>query len=947
MRLFPFLITCFVICINVSSAQSQVIKKGNSYYLADRIVVKYKNTEATLNKSSQEIFTKFSVEEIIQSFPNTNSLKKGSSELEKIYTLRFSSPFNTTYIIKEISKLTEIEWAEPYYLYQPTYVPNDSIYNSANLSQYQHLKVIKAEEAWDINKGSKDIIIAIVDTGVDWDHPDLRDNIWINEDEIVGNGIDDDNNGYIDDIRGWDFGGESGTPDNDPSEDQPDHGTHVAGLASATTDNLVGIASIGFNSKIMAIKTSRNNLRDENGSALISDGYKGIKYAVDNGAQIINCSWGGYSYSAFAQSVIEYTTTNGALVVAAAGNDNSSEAFFPSSYDGVLSVAATDHHDIRASWSNYGTKIDVSSPGVSIYSTWQTPSQYATLNGTSMASPIVAGLAALVTNQFPNYSPLQIGEQIRASTDNINSINLQFANKLGSGRINAHKSLINNEAKSARLKNRDIIEVGDNDGIYEAGESIKFNLAITNFLNPLSNLNISLSSLDNNIEFVKSSTTLGSFNTLESKSSGTDELEIKIKPDSEDDVDIDILVTFTDGNYTDYDWITISINPTYEIHKTENLSLTFNSKGSIGFDDYPTNLKGTGLIFNNGPNLVFEGALIYGTSANTIVNSARNEEGDKDEDFSVINPIVINTPGNIADLETYTKFSDVSASPSSLGIETEVITFSFAEEVDANSIFVRYIFNNTTNQKITNFYAGQYWDFDIDAGDSGDDKVGFDTDKNFAYFFDEGGDPVSTFVGITLLSNGNLGFSAMDNEGTTNPTIAWDGFSDLEKWTAITSGTQYLTGGPNDISALISSGIHTIEPNSNITIDFVVSAGKNLSELTTTITRARTKYSEILTDILEQERITNNFNLDQNYPNPFNPKTIINYSIPPNNPGNNFVKLAIYDMLGREIDQLVNQIQSSGKHSVNWNASNYSSGIYFYRLTYGKHVSTKQMVLLK
>ncbi|MCB0729959.1 MAG: S8 family serine peptidase, partial [Ignavibacteriae bacterium] len=353
----------WLVIVSINLAQSKIIQDGDTYYFADRIIVKYKNSQPSLGKISNQFANKFGITEEIETYSNIKDESTESNELKKIRTLKFSSPFNPIYIIKEIKKQKNIEWAEPHYLYELTFDPNDPVYNYTGIDtlKFEHLDVIKAKQAWDINQGSEDVIIAIVDTGIDWLHEDLADNIWTNPGEVENNGIDDDGNGFIDDIKGWDFGGDSGIPDNDPNEDRADHGTHVAGLASAVTNNGIGIASIGFNTKLMAVKTSQNDLRNSQGIALIAFGYEGIQYAADNRANIISCSWGGYSYSFNAQAIIDYAVSKGSLVIAAAGNDNSKAKFYPASYDGVLSVAGTNFVDQKASWSNYGTKIDVAS----------------------------------------------------------------------------------------------------------------------------------------------------------------------------------------------------------------------------------------------------------------------------------------------------------------------------------------------------------------------------------------------------------------------------------------------------------------------------------------------------------------------------------------------------------------------------------------------------------
>ncbi|MBK7867798.1 MAG: S8 family serine peptidase [Ignavibacteriales bacterium] len=342
--------------------------------------------------------------------------------------------------------------------------------------------------------GSSSIIVGIDDTGVDWDHPDLNANVWINPGEIENNGIDDDNNGYIDDFRGWDFGGSNGTPDNNPMEDQPDHGTHVAGCASAVTNNGIGVAGIGFNTKVMAVKTSRNDQRDpSSGSPYIVYGYEGLLYSAQNGAKVINCSWGGSGFSMLGQTIVDEVTTLGSVVVAAAGNESLRDPFYPAAYTHVLAVASTTSNDTRSGFSNFGNYVDVAAPGSSIYNTWQN-NTYASLSGTSMASPITAGLVALTMAQFPNLTSIQAAEKVRVACDNIDNLNPSYVGLLGKGRINALKSLQNTDFKSVRATEIVFSDAvtGNNDGIFQPGETITVFFRGKNHLNATSNLSATL-----------------------------------------------------------------------------------------------------------------------------------------------------------------------------------------------------------------------------------------------------------------------------------------------------------------------------------------------------------------------------------------------------------------------------------------------------------------------
>ncbi|MCS7053977.1 MAG: S8 family serine peptidase, partial [Ignavibacterium sp.] len=334
------LIFLTVIAITNIYPFERVLEKNGVKYLSNTLIIKLKNQpiiqsdkSVVLPQNVIQFFKDYSIKSVRALY--SNEIFEKSSTLGRIIELKYESDVDPFFISSKLSKVDLFEWIEPRFVYELSFIPNDPSY-----SQQYALSRINAAQAWDISQGDTSVFIGIVDTGVDWDHPDLEANIWINWNEIPNNGIDDDNNGFIDDIRGWDFGGLNGTPDNNPMEDQPDHGTHVAGIASAVTNNGIGVASIGFKCKIMAIKTTRNDMRGANGPYIIF-GYEGIVYAANNGAKVINCSWGGGAYSIYGQEIINFAISRGALVVCAAGNSNSIEPFYPAAYNGAFSVAST------------------------------------------------------------------------------------------------------------------------------------------------------------------------------------------------------------------------------------------------------------------------------------------------------------------------------------------------------------------------------------------------------------------------------------------------------------------------------------------------------------------------------------------------------------------------------------------------------------------------------
>ncbi len=268
-----------------------------------------------------------------------------------------------------------VESAEPNYIHRTNAIPNDPFFDKQwylyNYGQYVNGTIgragadISAIEAWNVETGNSNIVIAVIDTGVAYTHPDLIDNIWINRDEIPNNGFDDDNNGYIDDVRGWDFANN----DNDPSDVSrglvgDGHGTHVAGIIGAASNNAQGISGILWHTQIMPLLVSPD------GSELLSDNIvSAIEYAVDNGAKIINCSFGGPNYSSFEYDVIDYANKHGVLLICAAGNEGQNNDLigtYPANYDlpNVIAVAATDEKDHLPSYSNYGKNtVDIAAPG--------------------------------------------------------------------------------------------------------------------------------------------------------------------------------------------------------------------------------------------------------------------------------------------------------------------------------------------------------------------------------------------------------------------------------------------------------------------------------------------------------------------------------------------------------------------------------------------------------
>jgi thermitase len=308
--------------------------------------------------------------------------------------------------VADLRRSPAVEFAEPNYLVHAAVItPSDPGW----ANQYGPVR-IQAPQAWEITTGSISVTIAVIDSGVDFSHPDLASKIWTNPGETSGgkktNGIDDDGDGYVDDWRGWDFV----NGDNNPQDDYG-HGTHVSGIAAAASDNGIGIAGIAWGAQIMPLK-----VLDNTGNGADSDVATALIFAANHGAQIINLSLGGDAPAAVMEAAVNYAYGHGATIVAAAGNTGTQGVLYPAAYLNAIAVAATNPDNSRAWFSSYGPQVDLAAPGVGIYSTYWTAtsgSTYFSLSGTSMATPHVAGVAALLAS-LPQFNT---PDKIRAALE--------------------------------------------------------------------------------------------------------------------------------------------------------------------------------------------------------------------------------------------------------------------------------------------------------------------------------------------------------------------------------------------------------------------------------------------------------------------------------------------------------------------------------------------------
>jgi hypothetical protein len=625
--------TTFLFCLK-PSVEPLVISRSSS----DQVL--------TDNNELNEFFVRNGVVDIEEWIPNaTEQDRDGDIYLNRIYRVYISndSRLSVDYLISNLNNFSFIKYAENEFIRTPKYMPNDPMSNTQ--CSLNSVKATSAWDFWDIPNGlipdGSEVLLASVDTGVDYTHPDIQDNSWINQAEIPewmfetdldsngdgivgasevvewmvsnntgdlnGDGIvnlrdavsdespfedfeDNDGNGYTDDLLGWDCSGYYGTDDNDPfpKEDVADnstwaHGTHVAGILAATTDNGQGMASTAYNGKFISVKGSRENQSGEPG---ISDGYAGITYAAKAGYYsgtftIINNSWGGGGYSASENSVINNAfNTYGAIIVCAAGNGDDSTggqeygSHYPSSYENSTSVCAMGCSYAWGNWATYHYTVDLAAPGENIHSAI-IGTGYEAWDGSSMASPNAASCMGLLKSYYPNWTNQQILDRIYSSADRkVYDVNPEYEtcngnsgeDCFGHGMVDVYKAIGMDFSPNVYIDSSYVDVVSDDDGVLNPGETANFVVSLYNEQGWV-DANAVIASLSTDNEFV---TIINSISTYGSLSSGGvsyptgDLFQIQLADDialGEIDFNIDIVAVGSGGyQYTNTLEVTLNVS---------------------------------------------------------------------------------------------------------------------------------------------------------------------------------------------------------------------------------------------------------------------------------------------------------------------------------------------------------------------------------------------------
>ncbi|MFC1571294.1 S8 family serine peptidase [Candidatus Margulisiibacteriota bacterium] len=475
------LLVLLIFVFGLLATVAQAAVDTTPQFVPGEIIVKFKPqvglqaAKTTSASSINRLLEKHQAKELKKIFKDTKKSSKAQfplrarrapknakiPDLSNIYKIEVPVESDIQAIVQEFERDPSVEYAEPNYILKAfATVPNDPYYSSSGswgqaYDDLWGLKKIEAEEAWGITTGSSDTVVAVIDSGLDYNHPDIAANVWANSGETPGNGIDDDGNGFIDDDKGWDFEND----ENDPMDDNG-HGTHCSGTIAGVGDNGVGVVGVTWNSKIMALKGL-----DEDGYGSIDHLANAIFYAANNGADVLNMSWGAKTSSSTLANSIDYAYNAGCVLVAAAGNYNDDVGnYIPANYEKTIAVAATNRNDEKCDFSNWGG-INVAAPGgdhiwapynydygynvLSLKSTDYDPGlnnyvvddNYLRVAGTSMAAPHVAGLAALIISAAPPgaLDNETVGGIMMGTADDLGSPG--WDQYFGSGRINAFRAL--------------------------------------------------------------------------------------------------------------------------------------------------------------------------------------------------------------------------------------------------------------------------------------------------------------------------------------------------------------------------------------------------------------------------------------------------------------------------------------------------------------------------
>ena len=736
-----------------------------------------------------------------------------------------------------------VEYAEPLYVRLPLYQPNDPGADSVGGRQY-YLKNIRAYGAWDVTRSDSTQVIGITDTGFLLTHEDLRHQLKRNYADPI-NGLDDDHDGYVDNFQGWDLADNDNDPTFNLKVAQSKHGVQVSGVATGQADNALGVAGVGFKARFLPLKIFPNT------EAGAFAGYEAVVYAADHGCTVINMSWGGTGgRSQFEQDVITYAAVNrNVVLVGAAGNESKDVEYYPASYDHVLSVTGSQANDERVSWQTYNYRVDLTAPGVDIYTTQgNSDADYVSTNGSSFAAPIVAGAAALVRSRFPNYTADQVVAQLRQTTDDTYALpgNAPYRDKLGTGRLNAQRAVTRTDAREVRVVSSQFAPAAAE---LAPGSTTHLEISVVNLLRPVANLRVTLTSLSPYLTVTAGTFAVPALPTLGRAGNGDAPFQLALARDVPLNTTAVLQYHLTaDDGYERTQFLTLTLNAGYVVLTANDLHLTLTSFGTLGYTAAGSGVGASVSYQESGP-LLYEGGLVVATSPTRVSDRIRNGKG-ADQDFYLLSQTQLTAPGARADQQAQGTLRDSLPAQSrqrTVGVRVRQRAYAWSEAPHRDYVLLEYQLTNATTDTLRPLYAGLFMDWDLPPN-AARNAAGWDAARALGYVYNSAAPTL--YAGVTVLGGGAPAYYALDNGATSGLVAPADGgLTKDEKFAALSHGTEFssagLPGGA-DVAQLIGAALPALAPGDSATLTLAVLAAPSLAALQAAADAARRQVAQVL-----------------------------------------------------------------------------------------------------
>ncbi len=799
------------------------------------------------------------------------------------------------------------------------------------------LDKISALPGWDISTGDTSVVIAIVDIGIDIDHNDLIHKRWINYTEYLGEtNVDDDLNGFVDDVYGWDFYDD----DADPRPSGTDsHGTHVAGIAAAESDNGYGITGVAWNCKIMPIRAGRNRS--------IYSGYEGVIYAVTMGADIINLSWGNNTQSNIERIASQYAHDAGSLIVAAAGNRTGSSAAFdhyPAGYPDVIAVVAVDTADQLATISNYNIWADISVPGVNIISSVPGPigQEFSLASGTSMATPIVSGAAALLKSLHPDWSSDQIRTQLILTSDPIDNLNPGYEDSLGHGRLNLYRALADQIAGFG-IEFQTITEgaSSDHDGVVEPWEDAEIVFGIRNLLTQSAIVSGRITSDDHLLDMPAMPVQFGPIEPNQLIDNSSSPFTVEINAITPAGHTFNCVLHLDSGTGVTQSFpFNFSILPNMLTHSNGSVALTVTNFGAIGYYDYINEQSvGEGMRYpHNGLTSLFHGSLMVGSAPDMVSDCAFGDANYIRYDFKSSTPDFQLTTDDDGTQHSLCQFDDEDARRP-LHIEVTQHTILYPEAPDDDYIIFDYNIRNAGLFAQESLRVALFLDWDVVQ--STNNLCNWDAVNKLGWMQNTAA--IYPVFGSAMLS-GDPDFHVAINNSTDWPSGAWNKWSDEDKWELMNTGfTRASADVSDDYSQLLGTAPMTIPAGRSANVTFVILAGENAVDLAENLASARIKWAEFNNAQANSSGNPTEFRILSMYPQPFNGRMNIIIGNVDNSP----ISWSIFDLQGRIVQSGSSFGSAEGKYSLPLDFNVESSGKYLINIQQNQQHQTLPVTLIR